>query len=275
MGTQHLTFVCSHTTVHWGQPYLWSWSCHCWRKIRNLKEGMIKGVESTKEHRKSLLVASRRNLTQTNLAGRKYLLSHLMRESEVGAKHLQRLHERCHLPLLPSVSLLLLRLPFSMSHLAWIVSVGCPQSFLPESGILQRMQKRSARQLQLQAYAGLTFWAWRKWRAYLVNTQSKNKNKNQIKTKQKQNKYTIQPGDRLIIVQSLWPEGWGILNDQIWATCMHSRVQFSTMCTHTKILWLAAGAEPPLRNGGEVGSKRDVRNERLLTKHKMKRILPR
>ena len=79
MGTQHLTFVCSHTTVHWGQPYLWSWSCHCWRKIRNLKEGMIKGVESTKEHRKSLLVASRRNLTQTNLAGRKYLLSHLMR----------------------------------------------------------------------------------------------------------------------------------------------------------------------------------------------------
>lgn len=144
MGTQHLTFVCSHTTVHWGQPYLWSWSSHCWRKIRNLKEGMIKGVESTKEHRKSLLVASRRNLTQTNLAGRKYLLSHLMRESEVGAKHLQRLHEYCHLPLFPSTSLLLLHLPFSMSHLAWIVSVGCPQSFLPESGILRRMHKRSA-----------------------------------------------------------------------------------------------------------------------------------
>ena len=143
-GTQHLTFVCSHTTVHWGQPYLWSWSCHCWRKITHLKEGMIKGVESTKEQRKSLLVESRRNLTQTNLARKKYLLSHLMRESEVGTKQLQWLREYCHLHLFPSTSLLLFCLPFFMSYLAQIISVGCPQPFLPASGILWRRHKRNA-----------------------------------------------------------------------------------------------------------------------------------
>lgn len=52
---------------HWWQPALWSWSRRCWRKIRNLKEGMIKRVEKTKKH--SLLIANRRNLIQTNPKG--------------------------------------------------------------------------------------------------------------------------------------------------------------------------------------------------------------
>lgn len=34
--------------------------------------------------------------------------------------------------------------------------------------------------------------------------------------------YAIQAGNRLIIVQSLWPLGWGTLSVQTWVRCAHS-----------------------------------------------------
>lgn len=89
---------------------------------------------------------------------------------------------------------------------------------------------------------------------YTIQRQKQKPNGNETKTKQ--NKYTVQPDGRLIVVQLLRPVVvvGGAMNDLIWVTNVHSRVPIWVTCTHTRILRLAARAEPPLRNrGGALG----------------------